>query len=344
MFNWSAKTVLVTGGASFIGSHLVDLLVKIGTRRLVVVDDLSTGRLCNLEGHLREGAVEFIEGNLLDPAVASGAMKGVDVVFHLAAIHGGRGYIDSHQAQCSRNFVLDGIVIDAACKAAVEKLVFTSSGCIYPVSLQSDTTKSVYLTEDMAGPPYESDGLYGWAKLMTEQTLRSYHEDYGFRSASCRLFTAYGERCLESHSVIAMIGRAFLGLSPVEVWGNGEQIRNWTYVGDIVRGLVAAAEKVDDATAVNLGTEEPIRVLDAMRMILQYTRHDAPIALRTDMPTGPLNRVASHHRATQLLGWTPQVRFEEGLKRTIDWYFKEHERDREELRDKFDRLLMKRAA
>ncbi|CAN7375859.1 NAD-dependent epimerase/dehydratase family protein [Trinickia sp. LjRoot230] len=344
MFNWSEKAVLVTGGASFIGSHLVDLLVERGVKRLLVVDDLSTGRRENIEKHLSENTVELVQADLLCAGVARSAMEDIDIVFHLAAIHGGRGYIDSYQAQCSRNFTLDGMVIDAAHRANIEKIVFTSSGCVYPVSLQSDTTRPVYLREDMVGPPYESDGIYGWAKLMAELTLRSYYLEYGLRSVSCRLFTAYGERCLESHAVIAMIGRAFLQHQPVEVWGDGMQIRNWTYVGDIVRGLVAAAEKISDATAINLGTEEPIRVKDAMQMILDHTGHLASIKLRPDMPTGPLNRVASHELATELTGWRPQVTFKDGLARTIDWYFKEHESQRDELGRKFDELLMKRTA
>ena len=318
--------------------------MEIGARRLVVLDDLSTGRKQNIERHLRSEAVEFTQGDLLDDGVALGAMKGIDIVFHLAAIHGGRGYLDSHQAQCSRNLVLDGLVIDAARRAQVEKIVFTSSGCVYPVSLQADVGQSIYLSEEMVGPPYEADGMYGWAKLMAELTLQAYHRDYGLRSASCRLFTAYGERCLESHAVIAMIGRAFLKQSPVEVWGDGRQIRNWTYVGDIVRGLVAAAEKIDDGTAVNLGTEEPVRVKEAMEMILAYMGHDAPIKLRPDMPTGPLNRVASHRLATELLDWQPKVSFKDGLAKTIDWYFREHEAERETLSRNFDALLMKRTA
>ena len=344
MFNWSQAAVLVTGGASFIGSHLVDALVETGVRRLVVVDDLSTGRLENIEQHVSNGAVEFIQGDLLQAGTATRVMRGIDVVFHLAAIHGGRGYIDTFQAQCSRNLTLDGIVIDAARQADVGKFVFASSGCVYPVSLQSDPMKSVYLSEDMVGPPYESDGIYGWAKLMAELTLQTYYRDYGFRSASCRFFTAYGERCLESHAVMAMIGRAFLKRSPIEVWGDGTQVRNWTYVGDIVKGFIAAAEKIDDGTAVNLGTEEPVRVIDAMQMILQYTGHSAPIKFLTDMPTGPLNRVASHELATKLLGWKPEVSFRAGLHRTIDWYFAVNEHRRTDLGDKFDQLVMKRTA
>jgi nucleoside-diphosphate-sugar epimerase len=324
--DWQDKAVLVTGGASFISSHLIDLLVEKGARRIRVVDDLSSGRRANLQAHLDSGVVELVEADLLSPGVAQGAVDGMAVVFHLAAIHGGRGFVDLHQAACSQNLALDGMLIKAAHEAGVEKFVFASSGCVYPNHLQQDVSQELYLTEAMVGPPYEADNMYGWAKLMTEMTLAAYHRDLGFRSASCRFFTVYGERGVENHAVVAMIARAFVRQDPFEVWGDGTQIRNWTYVGDIVRGMVLAAERIDDGTAVNLGTEERTRVIDAVHEVLRYTGHHAAIKLLPHMPTGPLNRVASNRLARELLGWEPRVKFMDGLHRTIDWYFSTRER------------------
>jgi nucleoside-diphosphate-sugar epimerase len=185
----------------------------------------------------------------------------------------------------------------------------------------------LYLTEDMAGPPCDADNMYGWAKLMAEMTLQSYARDWGMKAVSCRYFTVYGERGKEDHAIIAMIARAFTRQDPFEVWGSGEQIRNWTYVSDIVNGTILAAEKVDDGTAVNLGTMERTRVIDAAREVLSYTGHGADIRLRPGMPTGPMNRVADNSLARQLLGWEPHIRFVEGLRRTIDWYFSVKNRD-----------------
>lgn len=325
--NWPEKHVLVTGGASFISSHLIDLLVEKGARRIRVVDDLSSGRLANIQGHIDAGVVEFRQEDLLLPGVTQRAVEGVDVVFHLAAIHGGRGYVDLHQALCAQNLAMDGMLVKAAHEAGVEKFVFASSGCVYPNHLQTDVTKELYLTEEMVGPPYDADNMYGWAKLMTEMTLRAYHQDFGFKSASCRFFTVYGERGVENHAVIAMIARAFVRQDPFEVWGDGTQVRNWTYVGDIVRGMVLAAEKIDDGTAVNLGTEERTRVIEAVHEVLRVTGHQAEIKLLTHMPTGPLNRVASNRLARELLDWAPEMKFMDGLHRTIDWYFSTHQRE-----------------
>jgi nucleoside-diphosphate-sugar epimerase len=337
VINWSERRILVTGGASFISSHLIDLLETRGARTIRVVDDLSSGHLQNIQRHLDSGLVEFHEADLLTPGVAEQMVRGVDTIFHLAAIHGGRGYVDLHQALCSQNVALDGILVKAAYEEGIEKFVFASSGCVYPNFIQQDVSKELYLTEEMVGPPYDADNMYGWAKLMTEMTLKAYHKDFGMKSASCRFFTVYGERGVENHAVIAMIARAFIGQDPFEVWGDGTQVRNWTYVGDIVSGMLLAAEKIDDGTAVNLGTMERTRVIDAVKEVLRYTGRKAQIKLRPDMPTGPLNRVASNDLARQLLGWTPQVKFIDGLHRTIDWYFKT--KDPVKVRGYLDRML-----
>jgi len=336
---WKDRRVLVTGGASFIGSHLVDALVE-KEAKVRVVDDLSSGKLENIQNHLAAGRIEFIRADLREPGVARMAMRGIEVVFHLAADHGGRGYVHLHQAGPASNLFLDGLVFWEARRAGVEKVVFASSGCVYPNFLQGDPDKEIYLTEDLVKPPYDADNMYGWAKLMAELTLKAYHKEYGMKAASCRYFTVYGPRGVENHAVIAMIAKAFIGQNPFEVWGDGTQVRNWTYIDDIVRGTILAAEKIDDGTAVNLGTMERVRVIDAVRMVLEYTGHRAEIKLCPDMPTGPLNRVADNSLAKKLLGWEPRVPFREGVKRTIDWYFAT--KDREQVRKTLARMLTER--
>lgn len=319
--DWNNKKVLITGGASFIGSHLVDALVA-KDAQVRVVDNLSSGKLSNLQEHLEARRVDFVEKDLLEPGVAQQAVQGMDFVFHLAADHGGRGYVDLHQAACATNLALDGMVFNAAYKAGVQKVIFASSGCVYPNFLQTNPGEELYLTEDLVKPPYDADNMYGWAKLMGELTLKAYYEDWGMRSASCRYFTVYGPRGHENHAVIAMIARSFVDQNPFVVWGTGEQVRNWTHVNDIVAGTILAAEKIDDGTAINLGTMERVRVIDAVHEVLHYTgKEDLQIELHPEMPTGPLNRVADNSLAKQLLGWEPQIKFVDGLHETIDWYY-----------------------
>jgi len=337
--DWTGRPTLVTGGASFIGSHLVEALLARGAR-VRVVDNLSSGRLEYLRPHIERAEAEFVEGDLLDQQTARRSVEGMDTVFHLAGDHGGRGYVDLHQAACATNLALDGNLFLAARRAGVERVVFASSGCVYPNYRQADPGEILYLREDMVGPPHDADNMYGWAKLMAEMTLKAYADEWGMKTASCRYFTVYGERGKEDHAVIAMIARAFVKQDPFVVWGNGEQVRNWTYVGDIVRGTVLAAERIEDGTEVNLGTMERIRVLDAVKEVLTYTGHSAEIELHPEMPTGPMNRVADNRLARDLLGWEPEVSFVEGLHRTIDWYFSTKEPG--EVTDRLEHALTER--
>jgi nucleoside-diphosphate-sugar epimerase len=336
---WKNRKVLVTGGASFIGSHLVDALVDRGAA-VKVVDNLSSGKLENIHGQIEAGRVEFVQADLREQRAVEDAVRGAAVVFHLAADHGGRGYVDLHQAACSTNLMLDGMVFRACLEEGVKKVVYASSGCVYPNYLQTDPGKILYLTEEMVGPPYDSDNIYGWAKLMAEMTLRAYYKDRGLKSASCRYFTVYGPRGIENHAVIAMIARAFVKQDPFVVWGTGEQIRNWTYIDDIVTGTILAGEKIEDGSAINLGTMERIKVIDAAREVLRYTGLTARIELHPEMPTGPYNRVADNSLAKRLLGWEPKVMFMDGLHRTIDWYFAT--KKREEVSSKLEYALTER--
>ncbi len=335
----SGRPVLVTGGASFIGSHLVDALVSLGAR-VRVIDDLSSGNLKNIHHHVDSGAIEFARADLLSPSVSAESVAGIHTVFHLAADHGGRGYVDLHQADCATNLVLDGVVFRACRLVGVDKVVYASSGCVYPNYLQTDSDQVMYLAEDQVGPPYDADNMYGWAKLMGELSLRAYYQDYGLKSVSCRYFTVYGPRGHENHAVMAMIARAFTLQDPLEVWGSGRQVRNWTFVSDIVDGTLRAAARIDDARAVNLGTRERLRVIDAVNLVMDATGHRPEIRLRPDMPTGPMNRVADPSLAGRLLGWTPRVRFADGLRRTIDWYARTQRRD--EVADRLAHRLTER--
>jgi nucleoside-diphosphate-sugar epimerase len=339
---WKGRRVLVTGGASFIGSHLVDRLVDAGAR-VRVADDLSSGRLENLAESIE--SVEFLLGDLRDREFARGAVSGQEVVFHLAAAHGGRGYIDTHPADCASNLVLDGTVIDEAWRAGVERVCFASSACVYPVNLQERPRagRTVLLREEWADPFVAGAAAaeYGWAKLMGEMTLRAYWKQHDLKSVSCRLFTAYGERENETHAVIALIAKAFVEMDPYEIWGDGQQDRNFTYVGDIVEGMMRAALAVEDATAVNLGTSEHVKIIDAARMIFEETGFTpSDIFFDTSKPVGVYSRAADLERTRALLDWEPGTSFAEGLVPTVAWYYAD--RDRHDVAARMEALLSER--
>ena len=335
--------VLVTGGASFIGSHLVDRLVALGAR-VRVADDLSSGTRDNLS--VSGDHVDLQIGDLRDRDFAEQVTSGQKVVFHLAAAHGGRGFIDSHPAECASNMVLDGTVFEAAHQAGVDRVAFASSACVYPVSRQvRQDGGAALLKEEWASPFVEgaaySDGEYGWAKLMGEMSLGAYQKQYGLKSVSCRLFTAYGERENETHAVIALVAKAFVRMDPYEIWGDGQQDRNFTYVGDIVEGMLRAAVRIEDASAVNLGTAEHVKIIDAARMIFEVMGWEpAELDFQLDKPVGVFSRAADQTRTRELLGWMPEVDFATGVRRTIAWY--ESVNDVDALRERLGVLLHER--
>jgi len=324
---WKNKRVLVTGGASFISSHLVEKLVGLGAE-IIVADNLSSGKKENLNNVLSE--ITLHVGDLRDRCFADSVMKNVDIVFHMAASHGGRGYIATHPAECSSNMVLDGIVFDAANRAGVERVCFASSACVYPKGLQSRERNlgdnRILLSEDMANPFVDgkafADEEYGWAKFMGEMALKAYHKQYGLKGVSCRIFTAYGPRENETHAVVALIAKAFVQMDPYEIWGTGDQDRNFTYVEDTVEGLIRATENIEDASPINIGTSEHITIKDVANKIFEYTDfRPKRIFFDTSKPEGVFSRAADLTQARKLLGWEPQTSFDEGLKRTVEWYY-----------------------
>ncbi|MBN2432795.1 MAG: NAD-dependent epimerase/dehydratase family protein [Acidobacteria bacterium] len=337
---WKYAKCLVTGGASFIGSHLVESLLEKGVQ-VRVADDLSSGKLANLSSVLSE--IEFMKGDLKHIDVAHAATRGVDAVFHLAANHGGRGYIATHPADCAGNMALDNIVFGCAAKNDVEHIIFASSACVYPTDIQAEKR---LLVEDMVdfsrrGGAF-ADEAYGWAKLMGELSLQAYHRQYGLKAAAARISTAYGPRENESHALMALIAKVFVRQSPFEIWGDGEQTRGFTYVQDVVDGLVLAAEHIEDGTAVNVGTDEFIRLNRVAGEIFTAMnwRPPAEILYRADKPLGVRHRALDGTFARRTTGWVPQVSLTEGIRRTVAWYMAHH--DAADVAARLDNLLMER--
>jgi nucleoside-diphosphate-sugar epimerase len=318
---YGGARVLITGGASFIGSHLAELLVR---HRVVVrvADDLSSGKFEHLDAVASD--LEMFQGDLRDPVFAARAVAGAEVVFHLAAMHGGRGYIDTHPVQCTSNMLLDHVVFAAAVAAGARGLVHASSACVYPVNLQASDSDRQLLREDDAnfdepGKAF-ADGEYGWAKLMGELQLRAFHRQYGVSTVAARIFTAYGERENESHAVIALIAKAAARLDPFPVWGDGLQTRNFTYVQDTVTGL-ALAGRLDGHRVVNIGSSKHHTILELLEVIFDRVGW-APSELdrQIDKPVGVRSRASDNTRIRALTGWEPSTPLAYGVSRTVDWY------------------------
>ena len=344
--------MLITGGASFIGSHLVDTLREKGAE-ITVADDFSSGKLANFKYPLTKlgtdkwvcNSLTIYRGDLKDRNFARRMLKGAEIVFHLAALHGGRGYIDKHPAECCTNMVLDQMVFEEALKLGVDRLCFASSACVYPSYLQAQPGSNYLLKEEDADPFVRdkafADLEYGWAKLMGEMALKAYHKEYGMKTSSVRIFTAYGPRENETHAIIALIARAFIRMDPYAIWGTGEQDRNFTYVQDIVDALISASEKIEDGSAVNAGRSDRITINQAAELIFKIVGW-RPKRIKRDVtkPQGVVSRAASPTKALQVLGWAPQVSYEEGFKATIDWYFANN--DVATVKANLEKLLLER--
>lgn len=338
---WSRRKILVTGGAGFIGSHLVNELLELDAT-VTVIDtprseylDVWHRKVDHYFGIWRKHGYEIEYAGkgiyrcgdnspliVLDLEKESprlpALMKDQDIVFHLAAVFGGRGFIDTRQSECCSNFAINHHVFSEAYNARVQHVHFASSACVYPPELQHDSEYLLREEDAWKQGWASSDDTYGWTKIMGELELQTYHREKGLPASICRFLTVYGPWEFDTtHAVAALFAKAKARQDPFEVWGSGEQERGFTYVDDIVRGILAAAEKVSDATPVNLGTEIRYKIRQVADLILRTVGH-TPRHVRylRDKPEGPFTRALDLSLAKRLLGWEPKVDLPEGLSHT----------------------------
>ena len=329
---WNDTRVIVTGGASFIGSHLVDKLVTLGSN-VTVIDDLSSGKKENLSQSWDK--IQFKKNDLeyITKSELNNLFRDQEIVFHLAAIHGGRGFITTHPADVSSNFSIDHHVFEACMNSNVKNLVFASTACVYPTELQNEIGSDYKLKEEDADP-LKLDGYmsadieYGWGKLMSEMQLHAFRKQYGLKGCPVRFVTAYGPRENKTHAIIALIYKAIEKMEPFEIWGNGEQERDFTYVEDIVEGSILAGEKIFDGTPINLGTGTRYRIKEVVEMICKILNwRPDNFKFDTSKPVGALSRALDNSTAKKLLGWEPRFTLKDGLEKTIEWYIHNHKQE-----------------
>ena len=324
---WIDKNVLVTGGASFIGSHLVDKLVALGAN-VTVIDDLSSGIQDNLSAV--NSKIKFIKKDLeyIERDEIKSIFRDQNIIFHLAAVHGGRGYIQTHPADVCSNLSIDHHVFEAAASSGgnMENLVFASTACVYPPSLQDKIGSDYRLREKDADPTkmdsyMSADIEYGWGKLVSEMQINAFISQYGLKACPVRFVTAYGPRENETHAIIALIYKALQKMDPYVIWGDGQQERDFTYVEDIVDGTILASEKIFNGIPVNLGTGQKHKLVDVAETIFNILEwRPNKLKFEPSMPTGPLSRALDNTRAKELLGWQPRYSLEQGLRKTVEWY------------------------
>jgi UDP-glucose 4-epimerase len=328
-------SVLVSGGTGFIGSNLVDALLSRGLD-VTVADQLIAPNanpdiwkrrmdryydICKMHG--TQPKLEIIDLSVERERLRHILVTNkVDTVFMLSSVFGGRAFVDKQQAACSIGFAIDQNTIRACHESrTVERISYSSSACVYPPSLnkpdyllkESDVLST---GEGMAS----SDNLYGFQKIMTEITLKVFSEEHGLKTSSCRFLTVYGAgEYPTTHAISMLCQRALRCEDPFTVWGTGQQERGFTYVTDIVEGLILAAEKITDGTAVNLGWDKRYRIRDVVTMILDIVGYNPTIFYDKSKPEGPFSRALDISLTKKLLGWTPKIDLREGLDLTIEW-------------------------
>lgn len=322
---YEGKTCAITGGASFIGSHLAELLIEAGAR-VKVIDDLSSGCKENLS---KVASVIDLEiASVTDRGALDRTLAGTDVVFHLAAIHGGRGFIDTYPERMLENLALDWAVFSRARSIGVRRVVHASSACVYPINLQASSDERLLLQESLAGfeKPEQSfpDGAYGWAKLMGEFQLKTIVESsQNMTGRSARIFTAYGSKENESHAIVALWAKAALELDPYPVWGDGEQTRNFTHVSDTVHGLALLGTDARQVSydAFNIGSSTHHTVRETAYEIFSLRGwQPKDFDYQLDRPVGVRSRAADNSKIKKVFGWEPTVSLKDGLLELGQWF------------------------
>jgi nucleoside-diphosphate-sugar epimerase len=321
---YANRKIVVTGGASFIGSHLVDVLLAMHCR-VTVLDNFSSGKITNLNPS--DQNLDVVRIDLEYDQDIQQYFESNDIVFHLAAIHGGRGFIERYPNLVLGNLGMDNNVFKAAVAAKVSRIVHASSACAYPLHQQESLGSTLKLSEHDSGsmdqPGALPDGSYGWTKLIGEYQLRTHTANTRTSGRSARIFTAYGERENESHAAIALIAKALLQMDPYTIWGTGLQTRNFTYVTDTVRGLlnlgVDLSPKAFDIQ--NIGTTEFVTVNDFIDAIFDIVGWKPKQIFRDESkPQGVASRASDNSISKTKFDWEPSVSIKEGLSRTINWY------------------------
>src|SRR6187399_1171566 len=301
---------LVTGGAGFIGSHLAEELVRRG-ERVRVVDSLITGKRKNLE-HLPQ--VEFIEGDLADLNVARQAMRGVEYVLHQAAIPSVPRSVEDPITSNRANIDASLNVLVAARDAKVRRLVYAGSSSAY------GNQPTLPKVETMGTAPLSP---YALQKLVAEQYCQMFTQLYGLETVTIRYFNVFGPRQDPGSpysGVISLFSTALLeGRQPM-VYGDGEQTRDFTYVANVVDGVLRACTAPDaSGEVINVATGGRISLNELLRTMNRIVGTDLTARYAEGRAGDVRDSQADISKARRLLGFEPIVQLEEGLRRTLDW-------------------------
>jgi GDP-L-fucose synthase len=299
---WQGTSVVVTGGAGFLGGAVMTRLAVLGADARFV---------------------RSAEHDLRDPAATRAAVEGAEIVVHLAARVGGIGFNRRNPAPLVYdNLMMTGNIFEQSRLAGVRKLVSACTVCAYP-----KFTPVPFKEDDLwNGYPEESNAPYGLAKKMMLVLSDAYRRQYGFDSCAPIVANLYGPNDnfdLEDSHVIAAMIRKFVeavdgGSDEVVLWGTGNPSREFLYVDDAARALLLAAERLDTSEPVNVGTGQETKIADLAAMIQGITGYGGEVVWDTSRPDGQPTRYLDVTRARELMGFEAEVPLDEGLRRTVD--------------------------
>jgi UDP-glucose 4-epimerase len=309
--------ILVTGGAGFIGSAVVSRVLE-GGHPVRVADDLSKGTRANIP----EGS-EYFLGDLKDPEVCRKAFAGVDVCFHLAARIGGIGYFHRYPAS-----ILDdnNLMLSSVFRAAAEvgaRVIYVSSSMVFERAEEFPTPEDAI---DRFPPPFSA---YGFSKLIGERYCQAFFEQYGTPYAIARPFNAYGpgevpeEEPGLAHVIPDLIRKILVGPRPITIFGDGSQVRSFTYVEDVADAIVTiGSHERALGEDYNIGTGSETSVAALLHMLWSLCGEQGPPDFVTgeSLPVDVQRRVPDVTKIRSHLGWSAKIPLQQGLRRTVEWY------------------------
>ncbi len=311
--NLKDKTILVTGGAGFIGSELSRQLRDAGAR-VVIVDNLANGKRENV-AELLGAQCQLETEDIRDYTRIGKLLRGVDVVFHLACLgvrHSIHSPIESHEVNAAATLHL----LKMARDTGVSRFVYVSSSEVYGTAM--------FVPQPEDHPTYPMT-VYGAAKLAGECYTRAFHRTYGYPTVVIRPFNTYGPRCHhegDSGEVIPKFLLRTLAGKPMVIFGDGTQTRDFTYVSDTARGIIEAGlAEASIGETINIGSGFELAVNDLASEVRAVTgRADAKVVHEADRPGDVLRLFSDTSKAQRLVGFKPEVTLAEGLKKLLAWY------------------------
>jgi GDP-D-mannose 3', 5'-epimerase len=314
-----SKLTVVTGGGGFIGGHLVAELKQRGFEHVRAIDLKPVERW-----YQRHDGVENLSADLREKDACYAAADGAATVFNLAADMGGMGFIETHKADCMVSVLINTNMLLASKDTGAERFLFGSSACVYAAGKQT-TTDVTALVEADAYPAMPEDG-YGWEKLFSERMCRHFMEDYGLSVRLPRFHNVYGPygtydggREKAPAAICRKVIQAQLdGTNTIEIWGDGEQTRSFTYIEDTIDGIFRIMES-DMTDPINLGSSQLVTINELVDIAEGVAGVKLERNYNLSAPQGVRGRNSDNTLILEKLGWEPSVSLEDGLAKTYAW-------------------------